>query len=94
MVGANYGASEGVASDLMMDWGTFVPLWYLLISVAERNVRPKVVIVTPSREIPIRLNFRFGQAISYACSALGRKRRIAVVASCDQSHVHSPISPY
>jgi aromatic ring-opening dioxygenase LigB subunit len=70
VVGANYGASEGAASDLMMDWGTFVPLWYLLRSVAERNVRPKVVIATPSREIPIRLNFKFGQAISYAHALL------------------------
>jgi aromatic ring-opening dioxygenase LigB subunit len=30
VVGANYGALDGPLSDLAMDWGTLVPLWFFL----------------------------------------------------------------
>src|SRR3972149_12210110 len=29
VVGANYGTSEDTTSDMPMDWGTLVPLWFI-----------------------------------------------------------------
>lgn len=30
VVGANYGTNEGATSDMPMDWGTLVPLWFII----------------------------------------------------------------
>src|SRR5881296_4416117 len=49
VVGANYGTAAGSSSDMQMDWGTLVPLWFVL---KERKLKSKILIVTPSREIP------------------------------------------
>src|SRR5215472_6744646 len=81
VVGANYGTAQGPASDMQMDWGTLVPLWFVLKQTVKRV---RLVIVTPSREIPLKMNFRFGQL-------LGRmmrrdKRRFVFIASADQAH--------
>jgi aromatic ring-opening dioxygenase LigB subunit len=89
VVGANYGASEGRLSDLAMDWGTLIPLWFFL-----KKVRPKgkIVIVTPAREIPLDENFSFGAAV--ADVAERGKKRVAFVASADQAHSHNKDGPY
>src|SRR6266566_2954904 len=58
VVGANYGTDSGPASDIPMDWGTLVPLWFVL---KRKRTRSKIVIVAPSREIPLRTNYRFGR---------------------------------
>ena len=89
VVGANYGALEGPASDLAMDWGTLIPLWFLL-GAKERGRR--VVVVTPSRGIPLRQNYDFGAAVARA--AEGSRRRVAFVASADQAHAHRKDGPY
>ncbi|MDE1858392.1 MAG: extradiol ring-cleavage dioxygenase [Thaumarchaeota archaeon] len=89
VVEANYGALEGPLSNLAMDWGTLIPLWFLLKGA---NLRSKVVIVTPSRGIPIRQNFDFGRAVGAAASA--ERKRIAFVASADQAHAHKKSGPY
>lgn len=89
VVGANYGTSEGVTSDMPMDWGTLVPLWFI---IPECRPKPKVVIVTPSREIPLSQNFQFGRVIG----ELSRRKakRIVFVASADQAHRHKKSGPY
>jgi aromatic ring-opening dioxygenase LigB subunit len=96
VVGANYGTFEGSTSDLPLDWGTFVPLWFLLDAKKYHGKQikdPKVVIVTPSREIPISRNVAFGKEI--AKLALARKSgRIAFVSSADQAHTHKKNGPY
>ncbi len=46
VVGANYGSAEGATSDMPMDWGTLIPLWFILKRCRRK---PNVVIVTPSR---------------------------------------------
>ena len=89
VVEANYGALGGPLSDLAMDWGTLIPMWFLLKGA---GLRSKVVIVTPSRGIPIRQNFDFGRAVASAASA--EKKRIAFVASADQAHAHKKSGPY
>ena len=90
VVGANYGTSGGSASDMQMDWGTLVPLWFVL---SKRRVAPKIVIVAPSREIPLRLNFEFGRLIGKLMQQ-ERRKRFAFIASADQAHAHLRSGPY
>src|SRR5207245_10713136 len=51
VVGANYGTAAGSSSDKQMDWGTLVPLWFVLM---ERRLRLKILMVTPYWELPLR----------------------------------------
>jgi len=88
VVGANYGTASGPASDIPMDWGTLVPLWFVL-----KRARPKIVIVAPSREIPLRTNYRFGELLGKLMSRDGKKRFV-FIASADQAHAHSRSGPY
>jgi aromatic ring-opening dioxygenase LigB subunit len=89
VVGANYGALEGPASNLQMDWGALVPLWFFL---RRGRTGSRILIVTPSRGIPLEQNFEFGKVLGRAAEA--EKRRIAFVASADQAHAHSRAGPY
>ena len=90
VVGANYGTSEGVSSDMQMDWGTLVPLWFM---IPRCKRKPKLVIVTPSREIPLSQNFQFGRVIARVAEA-DRRKRVVFVASADQAHAHKRSGPY
>jgi aromatic ring-opening dioxygenase LigB subunit len=89
VVGANYGSTEGSASDMPMDWGTLVPLWFILKSCRRK---PSVVIVTPSREIPLRRNYEFGRIVAELAES--DSKRIVFVASADQAHAHKKTGPY
>jgi len=89
VVGANYGALEGSMSDLAMDWGSLVPLWFFLRGTKPPN---KVLIVTPARGIPLEQNSDFGKCIAEVAEAT--PKRIAFVASSDQAHAHSRDGPY
>jgi aromatic ring-opening dioxygenase LigB subunit len=89
VVGANYGTAEGPASDMPMDWGTLVPMWFI---AKEARVRARIVIVTPSREIPLRKNIAFGMII--AEMAEKSRKRVAFIASADQAHAHKKSGPY
>jgi len=89
VVGANYGALEGPLSNLAMDWGTLVPLWFFLKG-PRRRIR--IVIVTPSRGIPLRQNFEFGRAMAKVAEK--ERKRVALVASADQAHAHKRSGPY
>jgi aromatic ring-opening dioxygenase LigB subunit len=89
VVGANFGTSEGPASDMPMDWGTLVPLWFMS---REMKLRFRILIVTPSREIPLLQNFEFGRVIAKVVEK--EKSRIVFVASADQAHAHSRLGPY
>jgi aromatic ring-opening dioxygenase LigB subunit len=90
VIGANYGTAEGPTSDMPMDWGTLVPLWFIMNQHHAR--KPKVVIVTPSREIPLKQNYEFGRAI--ADLAESSRKRCVFVASADQAHAHKKSGPY
>jgi aromatic ring-opening dioxygenase LigB subunit len=52
-----------------------------------------VVIVTPSREIPLSKNFEFGRMIAEQSEA-NRRKRVVFVASADQAHAHKKTGPY
>ena len=89
VVGANYGALEGPMSDLAMDWGTLVPLWFFLRG---NRLKSEVLIVTPSRGIPLEQNHEFGKCIAKV--AEDSRRRVVFVASSDQAHTHRRDGPY
>ena len=90
VVGANYGTAAGSSSDMQMDWGTLIPLWFLL---KEQRLKPRILIVSPSREISLRTNFQFGQLLGRLMEG-NRKKRFAFIASADQAHAHSRSGPY
>ncbi len=89
VVGANYGTFNGPLSNLAMDWGTLIPMWFFM---KEERLKSRLVIVTPSREIPLRENFEFGRVVARVAEA--QKRRVAFVASSDQAHAHDKNGPY
>jgi aromatic ring-opening dioxygenase LigB subunit len=89
VVAANYGTSEGPASCMPMDWGTLIPLWFF---VGQGQTAPEVVVVTPSREIPLQSLVRFGRVVAETSESVGRK--VAFVASADQGHAHDADGPY
>jgi len=89
VIGANYGSSEGEASCMPMDWGTLIPLWFL---AGRDQTGVNVVMVTPSREIPLGSLVRFGHVVAETAEASGR--RIAFVASADHGHAHDAKGPY
>jgi len=89
VVGANYGTAEGSSSEMPMDWGTLVPLWFFL---KENRLKSEIVIVTPSREIPLARNFEFGKVLGDLAEM--DEKRIVFVASADQAHAHRKDGPY
>src|SRR3989475_5277525 len=89
VVGANYGTAEGPASDMPMDWGTLVPMWFV---AKEERVKAKTVIVTPSREIPLKQNIALGTTIAEIAEK--KEKRIVFIASADQAHAHKRSGPY
>ncbi len=89
VVGANYGVQGGRLSDLAMDWGTLVPLWFLLKGT---RLKSRVVIITPSREIPLQQNVDFGKVVAKVASET--EERVAFIASSDQAHAHKKNGPY
>jgi aromatic ring-opening dioxygenase LigB subunit len=90
VVGANYGTAAGSSSDMQMDWGTLVPLWFML---KEQKLKSRILIVAPSREIPLRTNFDFGRLLGRLMKS-NQKKRFAFIASADQAHAHSHSGPY
>jgi aromatic ring-opening dioxygenase LigB subunit len=74
---------------MAMDWGTVIPLWFFL---RENRLRSRIVIVTPSRDIPLEQNVRFGEAVGRVAEA--SEKRVAFVASSDQAHTHDAKGPY
>jgi len=89
VIGANYGSEDGELSDLPMDWGTLVPLWFIL---KKKKRHPRVAIVAPSREIPLATNVTFGRIIGELMEQTSK--RFAFIASADQAHAHKTSGPY
>jgi aromatic ring-opening dioxygenase LigB subunit len=90
VIGANYGTADGKHSNMPMDWGTLVPLWFI---VKHGKTRPKIVVITPSREIPLTQNHEFGRLVA-ELTEQQKKKRFVFVASADQAHTHRRSGPY
>lgn len=85
VVAVNFGTSSGPESKMPLDWGTLVPLWFF-------SKKVKVVLLTPSREIPWKELVKMGKAVGEASRFT--ESRVAFVASADQAHAHLKSGPY
>jgi aromatic ring-opening dioxygenase LigB subunit len=102
---AGFGGNRPDQAVAPLDWGGFVPLWFLgtgkpheqgigtvLSPAPQEESVPPVVLITPARGLPRAQHVEFGRAIGEAIEA--DPRRIGFVASCDWSHVHLESGPY
>jgi aromatic ring-opening dioxygenase LigB subunit len=95
---AGFAGNNPDQSAVPLDWGTMVPLWFLghgrnlpglgdvLADPPAQEIGPPVVIVSPSRSLPRKVNVQFGEIV--AGVAAGSDRRVAFIASCDWAHAH------
>ncbi|MEP6756248.1 MAG: hypothetical protein ABJA67_12160, partial [Chthonomonadales bacterium] len=72
-----------------LDWGCLVPLWFM---GANWDVKPKVVVMCPGRQIPRGELVNFGRMIAEVCEA--SSERIAFICSADLGHGHDADGPY
>jgi MEMO1 family protein len=84
-VGLIYGATSDPVYP--MDWAITAPMRYLL----DAGYQGTLVPVTFT-DLPFENEWRFGTAIANAVSRSGK--HVALIASSDLSHVHSPDGPY
>lgn len=86
VVGVSFGGNRVEQSVMPMDWGVLVPLWFM-----GGRTEPQVpaVVVSPARDRPLEEHVRAGSA-----AALFASKRVAVIASADHGHAHSPDGPY
>jgi aromatic ring-opening dioxygenase LigB subunit len=89
VVGCNYGAMSGPMSNIDMDWGLSVPLYFFGAGTKEQ---PEVVILGPTREIPLEKTVLLGEIVARVAEK--SNKRVALVASSDQGHAHQPKGPY
>lgn len=88
VVGCNYGALNGDMSNIPMDWGTLIPLWFCQSEIYQ----PEIVVIGPTRDVPLDQHVLIGEIIAATC--LKSNKRIAVIASADQGHCHDENGPY
>jgi aromatic ring-opening dioxygenase LigB subunit len=80
-LGIGFGATVAGMSEMPIDWGAGIPLWFL---------RAPAVVVTPCRALANDVHVRAGAALARATG----ERRIAFVASADHGHGHTADGPY
>ncbi len=84
VVGINFGALEGEMSNIPLDWGSLIPLYFL----------PKnpIVLLTPARKIRREELVKFGEILGKIMDDSDKK--IALIVSADHAHTHSREGPY
>jgi aromatic ring-opening dioxygenase LigB subunit len=80
-LGITFGATAAGSSTMPLDWGALIPLWFM---------RAPAVVVTPCRARSNDEHVRAGAALARATG----ERRIALIASADHGHGHTPDGPY
>jgi aromatic ring-opening dioxygenase LigB subunit len=80
-VGLTFATTVAGASEMPIDWGAGIPLWFL---------RAPAVVVTPCRALSNDEHVRAGAALARATG----DRRVAFVASADHGHGHAADGPY
>ena len=80
-LGLTFGTTAAGASEMPIDWGAGIPLWFL---------RGPAVVVTPCRALSNDEHVRAGAALARATEG----RRVAFVASADHGHGHAEDGPY
>jgi aromatic ring-opening dioxygenase LigB subunit len=80
-LGLTFGATVAGASEMPIDWGAGIPLWFM---------RGRAVVVTPCRALSNDEHVRAGAALGRATEG----RRVAFIASADHGHGHTEDGPY
>jgi aromatic ring-opening dioxygenase LigB subunit len=80
-VGLTFGSTVAGSSEMPIDWGAGIPLWFL---------RAPAVVVTPCRALSNDEHVRAGAALARAAG----DGRVAFVASADHGHGHTADGPY
>jgi aromatic ring-opening dioxygenase LigB subunit len=80
-VGLTFGSTVAGSSEMPIDWGAGIPLWFL---------RGPAVVVTPCRALSNETHVRAGAALARATES----RRVVFVASADHGHGHTADGPY
>lgn len=86
-VGCNYGSLSGIGSNINMDWGTFIPLWFC----QDESYQPEIVVIGPTRDIALTDLVRLGEII--AEQIIKSDKTVALIASADQAHCHDKEHP-
>ncbi len=84
-----YGSESGSFSVLPLDWGAFIPLWYVL---DQKEEGPRIVVISPTRDQPVDELVELGRQIAQLAQDSGK--RVALIASADQGHAHDENGPY
>jgi aromatic ring-opening dioxygenase LigB subunit len=80
ILAVSYGSNWTEFAEFPLDWGAEIPLGFVKA--------PKVVVVSPSRDRPLEEHLRLGEAIA------ALPGRVALVASADHGHSHTPDGIY
>jgi aromatic ring-opening dioxygenase LigB subunit len=80
ILGVSYGGNDPANAEFPLDWGTEVPLDFVHA--------PRVVVVSPARDRPLEEHLQLGEAIA------ALPGRVALIASADHGHAHSPDGIY
>jgi aromatic ring-opening dioxygenase LigB subunit len=80
VLAVSYGGNDSAGAEFPLDWGTEVPLSFMRT--------PRLVVVSPARDLPLEDHLRLGEAIA-ALSG-----RVALIASADNGHAHDVGGPY
>lgn len=87
--GISYGGNVAEEAVMPMDWATLIPLWFL---GGRWDPALPVVVMTPARDLSPAAHVAAGSVI--ATLATQSSRRVALIASADQSHTHASSGPY
>ncbi len=85
---SNFGVSKGTLSDIKMDWGVFVPLWF----VRHLQDKVKLVVMNPGRAVSLEDLKTMGKVMKEQIEKSGK--RVGIIASADQGHAHMENGPY
>ena len=80
-LGLTFGSTAAGSSTMPLDWGALIPLWFM---------RAPAVVTSPCRELSNEQHVRAGRALADATGG----RRVALIASADHGHGHTPDGPY
>jgi aromatic ring-opening dioxygenase LigB subunit len=80
ILGVSYGGNDAATAEFPLDWGTEVPLAFMQ--------PPRIVVVSPARDLRMEEHLRLGEAIA------ALPGRVALIASADHGHAHDPEGPY
>jgi aromatic ring-opening dioxygenase LigB subunit len=80
ILGVSYGGNDPATAEFPIDWGAEIPLRFVQA--------PKVVVVSPARDRPLEEHVELGRLIA------GLPGRVALIASADHGHAHTPDGIY